>query len=78
MCAVVCGNTVHQEFILERLIPTTNAQFFLFMSVMKSSTQRSRRKYEDLLDSHFERSELLINHAIAESMVKNCEAIETI
>ena len=45
---------------------------------MKFRTQRSRRKYEDLRDTHFERSELLINHAIAESMVKNCEAIEAI
>lgn len=76
LCTVVCGNTVHLEFILERLIPTTNAQSLLFMSVMNSRTQRSRRKYEDLCDSHFDRNKLLINHAIAESIVKNREAIE--
>lgn len=48
----------------------------LFMSGMKFRTQRSRRKYEGLRETHFDRRVLLINHTFAESLAKNYESIE--
>ena len=50
---------------------------WLFMSGMKFRTQRSRRKYEGLRETHFDRRDLLINHTFAESLAKNYKSIET-